>query len=114
MTYKTPTTPKFQPDDRDQTEQAELLRQWAVRYIWWKSPDEALRYPARILTQVMNIGDYEDVQQMVDAFGNEALCEVLRHAEAGQLNERSWAYWHYRLGMASPGQVPPMPTRRLA
>ena len=97
--------------------QRELLRQWAARYIWWKSPDEALAYPNRILAQVMNLGDYDDVQRMVEAFGEEALREVLRTAEAGQLNERSWAYWHYRLGLVSPqmpGKMPPLPLRRLA
>jgi hypothetical protein len=115
MTPTTPTTPQRPPPPSDhaaQAEQRELLTCWATRYIWWKSLEEALRSPARILTQVMNLGDYEDVQRMVEAFGDAALREVLRHAEAGQLNERSWAYWHYRLGLAMPGHVPPLPTRR--
>ena len=30
-------------------EQTQLLKQLAARYIWWKTPDEALRYPGRIL-----------------------------------------------------------------
>lgn len=97
-----------------QSERQEMLKRWAARYIWWKSPEEALFHPERILAQVMNLGDYEDVQRMVEAFGNEVLRDVLRHAEAGQLNERSWAYWHYRLGLAAPGHVPPLPARRLA
>ena len=115
MTPTTPTTPQRPPPPSDhaaQAEQRELLTYWATRYIWWKSPEEALRSPARILTQVMNLGDYEDVQRMVEAFGDAALREVLRHVEAGQLNERSWAYWQYRLGLATPGHVPPLPTRR--
>jgi len=96
-------------------EQQALLHQLAARYIWWKTPDEALRYPVRILAQVMDIGDYEDVQRMVDAFGDEVLQSVLRHAEAGQFSPRSWAYWHYRLGLAAPQgpDVPPMPVRRI-
>jgi|SRR5579871_820978 hypothetical protein len=94
--------------------QRDLLLRWAGRYIWWKTPDEALRYPQRILAQVMNIGDYADVQEMVEAFGNNTLCAVIRQAEIGQFNDRSWAYWHYRLGLASPEQVPPQPTRKVA
>ena len=39
--------------------------------------------------------------------------EVLSHAEAGQFDERSWAYWHYRLGLARVGHVPPLPVRGL-
>ncbi len=67
----------------------------------------------RVLAQVMNIGDYDDVQRMVEVFGEEALRDVLRHAEIGQLNARSWAYWHYRLRMAEPEQVPSLPIRKL-
>ena len=109
----TPITPQRHLTDSDSAEQREPLRYWAARYIWWKPPEEALRYPERILAQVMNLGDYEDVQRMAQAFGDEVLREVLRHAEVGQLNERSWAYWHYRLGLATPGHVPPLPARRL-
>jgi len=89
----------------------ELLRQLASKYVWWKSPDEALRTPERIAAQVMNIGDYEDVQRLVKRLGDDYLRRVLANAEAGQLNERSWTYWHYRLGMAQPGKVPPLPKR---
>jgi hypothetical protein len=90
-----------------------LLARLAAKYIWWKTPDEALRIPERVIAQVMNIGDYDDVQEMVQALGDETLSDVLRSAEAGMFNERSWTYWHYRLGLAAPGQVPPLPSRRL-
>ncbi|MCL2296925.1 MAG: hypothetical protein FWC38_09890 [Proteobacteria bacterium] len=62
----------------------------------------------------MNIGDYEDVQLLVAQVGDETLREVLTHAEAGQINERSWTYWHYRLGLADLGNVPAMPVREFA
>jgi hypothetical protein len=74
----------------------DVLRSMATRYVWWKTPDEALRYPRRIVTQVMDIGDYRDVQK-------------LAHAEAGELSEKSWIYWHLRLGL----EVRPMPVRRV-
>ena len=91
----------------------ELLRQLASKYVWWKTPDEALRMPDRIAAQVMNIGDYDDVLRLADVMGDDYLRHVLANAEAGQLNERSWHYWHYRLGMAKPGKVPPLPKRRV-
>lgn len=97
--------------------QAGLLERWAARYIWWKSVQEALRYPNRIIAQVMNIGDYDDVQALVETFGEKALREIVRNAEAGMFNERSWAYWHYRLGLVSPeasAALPPLPARRLS
>ncbi len=92
----------------------DFLRPLAAKYIWWKTPDDALITPDRVIAQVMNIGDYADVQTMIKQTGDEALREVLEHAEIGQFSERSWNYWHYRLGLASAGQVPSMPVRKLA
>lgn len=67
--------------------------------------------PERVIAQVMNIGDYSDVQALVSQVGDELLREVLMHAQAGQFNERSWAYWHYRLGLSSVDHVPALPVR---
>ncbi|MGH8510695.1 MAG: hypothetical protein ACREU9_09690 [Gammaproteobacteria bacterium] len=92
----------------------EVLRQFAAKYIWWKTPGEALQHPDRVIAQVMDIGDYDDVQKLVARVGDEYLREVLARAEIGQFTARSWAYWHYRLGLATPGNVPPMPLRRIA
>ena len=91
-----------------------LLARLAARYIWWKPVDDALRYPDRIIAQVMNIGDYEDAQALVEVVGEQALREVVHHAEAGQFNERSWVYWHIRLGLApadASEAFPPLPVR---
>lgn len=90
----------------------DALKPFARKYIWWKTPEEAVATPARVIAQVMNIGDYADVQLLVSQVGDEVLRDVLRHAEAGQFNERSWSYWHYRLGLANLDQVPPLPTRK--
>lgn len=89
-----------------------LLTVLAGKYIWWLNPAEAMEYPARVVAQVMNIGIFNDVRQMATALGDDCLRSVLQHSGAGQFNERSWAYWHYRLGLAEPDQVPPMPVRR--
>lgn len=90
----------------------EALKDLARKYVWWKSPDDAVAMPERVIAQVMNIGDYDDVQALASEVGEEVLREVLLHAEAGQFDERSWTYWHYRLGLAEVGEVPPMPVRR--
>jgi hypothetical protein len=92
----------------------QLLRELARKYIWWKSPEEAVRTPQRIIAQVMNLGDYQDVQLLAKQVGDEPLRQAIGHAEAGQFNERSWHYWHYRLGLADLGEVPPLPPRKLA
>ena len=87
------------------------LKALANKYIWWKTPDEAVATPNRVMAQVMNIGDYEDVQVLVKIVGDDVLRDVLAHAEAGWFNERSWAYWHYRLDLATLDTVPALPVR---
>jgi hypothetical protein len=91
-----------------------LLMTFARKYIWWKTPEEAVAQPERIVAQVMDLGDYDDVQSLVHEAGTAYLREVLRRAEAGQFNARSWTYWHYRLGLSDPGKVPALPERRVA
>lgn len=87
------------------------LKALANKYIWWKTPDEAVATPKRVIAQVMNIGDYEDVQALAKLVGDDVLRDVLAHAQAGWFNERSWAYWHFRLGLAILDNVPALPVR---
>ncbi len=89
----------------------DALKRFATKYIWWKTPDEAIAMPERVIAQVMNIGDFDDIQALAAQVGDDALRDVLSHAESGQFDERSWAYWHYRLGMAELDKVPPLPHR---
>ena len=84
----------------------------ASKYVWWKTPAEAVSLPDRVIAQVMNIGDYDDVQSLAKHVGDEVLRGVLVRAEGGQFSERSWTYWHYRLGMADVDQIPEPPARR--
>jgi len=90
------------------------LKVYSRKYIWWKSPDDAISCPQRVIAQVMNVGDYEDVQKLANQIGDEALRNALLQAQPGQFNERSWSYWHYRLGLASHPNLPPLPIRTLA
>ena len=92
----------------------DALKHFVSKYIWWKTPDEAVAMPERVIAQVMNIGDYADVHALATLVGDDALRAVLVHAEAGQFSERSWAYWHYRLGLAIVDHVPAAPVRKFA
>jgi len=93
--------------------ESSFFKTLAAKYLWWMTPDEAIKRPERIVVQVMNLGDFADVTDVLDAFGEDQARKLLIHAEAGQFSPRSWHYWHYRLGLAEPGCVPPMPTRRV-
>jgi len=92
----------------------DLLLSLAAKYIWWKTPDDALRRPQQVIAQVMNIGDYADVLKMIRSLGEDRLRDALRHAAPGQFSPRSWHYWHYRLDAADLDQVPPLPQRKRA
>ncbi len=70
--------------------------------------------PERIVTQVMNIGDYNDVCAIAREIGEKGFTEALQQAEPGEFEERSWHYWHYRLGLADIDQVPPLPRRHFS
>ena len=91
--------------------QQDSLEIWARKYVWWKTPEEALAAPERVMAQVMNIGDFADMQALAAEAGDDVLRQVLRHAQAGQFDARSWAYWHFRLGLAEVGRPPPLPVR---
>jgi uncharacterized protein (DUF2267 family) len=102
----TPGTPALSPSQRD------LLLVLAARYVWWKTPEEAMRYPQRVIAQVMNIGTQDDANQLTRAVSDETLREVLQAAEGGQFTAQAWQYWHYRLRLAHiPADVPPLPKR---
>ena len=90
------------------------LRSLAEKYIWWIPPDQAIQTPERIVAQVMTLGDYDDVQALTEELGEDYLIHVLRHAEAGVFSPKSWDFWHYRLGLSKPGEVPDLPQRRIA
>src|SRR5438128_2692628 len=92
----------------------ETLRPYAAKYIWWKSPDEALLFPDRIIAQVMNLADYDDVTALLESVGEDQFRRVLAQAEAGTFSAKSWAYWQYRLNACALGAVPPLPLRRVA
>ena len=97
---------------RQQPADQRLLRSLARRYVWWLSPAEALTRPDFVATQIMEMGDYDDVLELEAALGSEALVRALRGAGAGRLSERSWIYWHHRLGLAGR-RIPPLPRRTL-
>jgi hypothetical protein len=92
----------------------DLLLQMAKKYIWWKEPTDASLTVDRIVAQIMNIGDFDDVRLVWEATGSEPFHEALQNAEPGWFNNRSWAYWHYRCGLRRPDELPPaLPQRRL-
>ena len=90
-----------------------FLRRMARRYVWWLPPADALKRPHLVPSQVMELGDYDDVVRMESVLGRDALAAALRRAEPGRFSAPSWTFWHYRLGLARSGRVPPLPKRAI-
>ena len=86
----------------------------AKRYIWWLTPGEALEYPQRVIAQVMDLGTFEDIHELVGTVGEESLRQALQNAEAGQFRPRSWSYWQYILNGLADDALPPLPVRRVS
>jgi hypothetical protein len=94
-------------NEYDKPSRFEYLFEMAKKYIWWKTPEEALINTQGVLAQIMNIGTWNDSCTLVQLFSEKELKEVIENAEAGQFRPRSWHFWCYRL----IGNVLPMPQR---
>jgi len=89
------------------------LRDMAVRFFWWQSPEEVFMYPRRFVARIMDLGGFADYAAIERHFGVDEMREAVVKAEPGWFRERSWYFWHYRLGLTSPGEEPPpMPERK--
>jgi hypothetical protein len=60
------------------------------------------------------MGTLEDIHELVEIVGEDALRQTLQNAEAGQFRPRSWSYWHYILNGLADGALPPMPVRKVS
>ena len=88
------------------------LLEGLTHYIWWQPGEESLRWPERLIAQVMDIGDWDDECALEDAFEAAVLRTILEHSEAGWFRPKSWSFWNYRLGVVPlEAEAPPMPTR---
>lgn len=82
----------------------------AQRLIWWQPPDESLKDPIRLISQVMALGTWEDVVLARQCWTTEDFRQTLQNAPPGVFDKRSWSYWHRLLGFPS---IPPLPKRKL-
>ncbi len=91
---------------------ADLIAELGARYLWWERDRIAEVSPRRIVAQIMDIGDYDDLRRIERVLGREPLCDALANALPGWFRPRSWSYWHLRLHLREPGEASPaMPAR---
>lgn len=82
----------------------------AKKYVWWKSPEDALSDQSHFIAQLMTLGTLEDTRWLRATFSAEELADVLNHPPPGVFTGRAWHYWHIRLGI-SP--IPALPVREI-
>jgi hypothetical protein len=92
-------------------EQLAFLSDVSPRYVWWKTKEESLENPNFIITQIMNIGDYKDIEILTSIFSKDTLVFALKNASPSNLTDKSWTYWHYRLGLTPIEQ--PVPNQKM-
>jgi hypothetical protein len=80
----------------------------ARRVIWFEPPEQAVADPVRFLAYLMTYGTMDDVAVARRYLDLDDFREALKHAPAGIIDERSWAYWHAVTGRYP---APPMPRR---
>ena len=93
---------------------AEQLDQMRVftRHIWWKSAEEALKWPTRLIIQVMEFGNEADWNRLEAILTNQQMRSALVNAWPGVFSAQRWGYWHRRLGLVDDERdVPPRPRR---
>ena len=91
-----------------------VATQLARKYLWWMKPQEVVKDQDRLVAQVMSMGTFDDARLVEKTLGKAKLRAVLEKAAPGQLDDKSWTFWHYRLGLAKPARVPLRPQRRFA
>ena len=88
--------------------QCQDLLNIAPRIIWFEPAKAALADPIRFLAYLMTYGTVEEIKVVKRYADLDDFREALEHAPPGIMDERSWAYWHIKLGRYP---VPPMPQR---
>ncbi len=84
----------------------------ARKYVWWKSPEDALRDKRHFLASVMTYATMEDTLWMENNFPRKELIYVLQNPPIGVFSARAWHFWHYRLGLAdNEKDIPGLPRR---
>ncbi len=95
-------------------QQIQTAKELSQKYIWWEKPEVFLECdPLFILAQVMNLGTLSDLRLMLENFDKTLLISVLKNAKKGWFDDKRWNFWHLYLGLCEPGEVPPLPKRKI-
>ena len=77
------------------------------KYLWWEPIEGVPFREERVIAQVMDIGDSDDMRALASEVSDERLRSVISLAQPGWFSPRSWSYWHYRGLSRNEDAVPP-------
>ncbi len=84
----------------------------ARKYVWWKSPEDALRDKRHFLASLMTFATMRDTLWMEENFSRNELIDVLNNPPIGVFTARAWHFWHYRMGLTdNETDIPDLPRR---
>jgi len=86
------------------------LKQLAHCYVWWNTPEWAIAHADILIANIMNLGNWNDIQALRKEVGDDILKTVLQQAPAGYFTYRSWDYWHVKFDIIP---IPSLPARKL-
>jgi hypothetical protein len=92
---------------------AEILSEFSRKYLWWGPADGHAHSEERVISQVMNLGTYDDILLLERTVGRARLVEVMLSAAPGWISDRSWEFWRGRLSVATGAAIPVEPPRRV-
>jgi hypothetical protein len=92
---------------------ADVIAQFARKYLWWERVDGRPHAEERIIVQTMNLGTYDDILLLEQTVCQKRLVEIMLHAEPGWISERSWEFWRGRLACATGAVIPQEAPRRV-
>jgi hypothetical protein len=85
-----------------------VLGNLAKKYVWWESQDWSYKHPLVLLSNIMNLCNWDDLCLLLKCVNENTLREVLKNAPPGYFSYRSWDYWHHKLNLTP---VPNLPKR---
>jgi hypothetical protein len=88
------------------------IAEFGRKYFWWEPVGGRPHSDGRIIAQTMNFGTYDDILLLEKIVGQARLVKIMRRAEPGWINDRSWEFWRGRLSFATGVVIPHQAPRR--
>ena len=95
----------------DNPKTREEILYYFTKYIWWKTPAEALEFKDRLVAQAMCYAQLEEYKLLWKI--KEDMISAIKNAQAGWFDKKSWHFWHLLLELVKIDEpMPDLPQRR--